>query len=60
MSGGFGSAIMEFCENMDKPVRVYRIGLPDEFVEHGSRAILLKITGLDAERIAEKVVSFIR
>jgi 1-deoxy-D-xylulose-5-phosphate synthase len=57
LCGGFGSAVMEFYEAIEKPVEIHRIGLPDEFVEQGSRQILLKITGLDAHGIAEKISS---
>jgi 1-deoxy-D-xylulose-5-phosphate synthase len=59
LCGGFGSAVMEFYEATGKPVEIYRLGLPDEFIEHGSRQILLKITGLDAHGIAKKISSLV-
>jgi len=37
--------------------RVARIGLPDRFVEHGSRDDLLKRYGLSAAGIAERCES---
>ena len=57
--GGFGSAIIEFCEKIKASVKVHRIGLPDEFIEHGARQILLKVSGLDAEGIAKKIISLL-
>lgn len=57
--GGFGSAIIEYCSKIKAPVKVHCIGLPDEFIEHGSRQILLKITGLNAEGITDKIVSIL-
>jgi len=57
LCGGFGSAVMEFYEAIEKPVAIHRLGLPDEFIEHGSRQILLKITSLDAYGIARKINS---
>ncbi len=49
-NGGFGSAVQEI---LGKPV--YRIGLPDEFIPHGSRDILLEKYGLTPEGIADKI-----
>jgi len=57
--GGFGSAIMEHCSEFDRHVKVYCIGLPDRFIEHGSRQILLEIAGLSAKGITEKVLSLL-
>jgi len=59
LSGGFGSAVNEYYTPNNASVKVHCIGLPDQFIEHGSRQILLKITGLDAEGIAEKILSIL-
>ena len=53
--GGFGSAVQE---SLDRPV--YRIGLPDEFIAHGSRQVLLGQYGLTAEGIAAKIKACLR
>ena len=51
--GGLGSAVLEFAaeQNISKPIKV--LGLPDQFIEHGSIEILKKEVGLDAASIAE-------
>ena len=49
-AGGFGSAVQEVLNKT-----VYRIGLPDQFIPHGSRDILLKKYGLTAKGIAQTV-----
>ena len=54
IEGGFGSAVSEV---MDRPV--VRIGLPPEFISHGSRDILLGKYGLTAQGIANKIKSVI-
>lgn len=54
IEGGFGSAV---AEAIDKPV--IKIGLPDEFIPHGSRDILLEEYGLTAEGIVKKIKSVI-
>ena len=38
-------------------VKVELIGLPDEFVEHGSQAVLRAKYDLDAEGIAKRILS---
>lgn len=52
LAGGFGSAVLE-CLNKAglTDVTVRRIGIEDEFVEHGLQAILRKKYGLDEEGI---------
>ena len=60
LSGGFGSAVMEFAEAHDvtKPV-IKRMGIPDQFIEHGSRGQLLGDLGLDKDgiiRMAKKIL----
>jgi len=53
--GGFGSAVSEAIE---RPV--IKIGLPDEFIPHGSREILLEKYGLTAEGIADKILKTLK
>ena len=49
--GGAGTAIMEWLSDNGFSTRVVRLGLPDEFVEHGSVPQLQQIVGLDPEGI---------
>ena len=52
LQGGFGSAVMEmFQEASFFPRRFKRLGLPDEFVIHGSQATLRDLLGIDAQGI---------
>jgi 1-deoxy-D-xylulose-5-phosphate synthase len=56
--GGFGSAVEELLESSGiTDLHLERIGLPDEFVPHGSQALLRSKYNLDAEGIAQRVVS---
>jgi len=60
LTGGFGSAILEYIENNHLTgLSVKRIGLPDSFVTHGDRKSLLKELGLDDESILKKVEDFL-
>ncbi len=54
LMGGFGSAALEAASDMGLDIRrLRRIGIPDIFVEHGSRSELLAELKLDASGIAE-------
>ena len=55
LSGGFGSAVAACCGRMKLPAPAVMIGLPDEFVPHGSRSLLLQRYGLDGPGIARQV-----
>jgi 1-deoxy-D-xylulose-5-phosphate synthase len=54
LMGGFGSAVLEAaCDAGIDASRVCRLGVPDQFIEHGGRNELLADLGLDAVGIAE-------
>ena len=59
LMGGFGSAVMEILEEegIDN-VQLKRIGIPDEFVEHGSPKVLREKYGLDAEGILKTIHNY--
>ena len=60
LAGGFGSAIMERCEELGlRDVRFHRIGIPDEYVHHGSQDVLRAQYDLHAEGIAKRVREFV-
>jgi len=52
LSGGFGSAVLEAAneERLDTR-KVYRLGIPDRYVEHGERSELLDDLGLNMENL---------
>ena len=60
LAGGFGSAVAEFLLDKDLAADLMRFGLPDAFVEQGSRKELLELVGLTPEAVAEKVLARIQ
>jgi len=58
LSGGFGSGVLEYFSEKNYKNDVLRIGLPDEFIEHGTQSELHKMLKIDPEGIAEKVKFF--
>ena len=53
IAGGLGSAVLEFMADHGYTPFVKRIGVPDQFIEHGSIPELYKLCGMDADSIAE-------
>ena len=53
--GGLGSAVLEWMNDHGYHPEVVRLGLPDQFVEHGKVCELNKIVGLDPESIAKAI-----
>ena len=58
LQGGFGSAVLEALEG--EPVRVARVGIPDRFIDHGKRELLLSELGLTPEGVAARVAEAVR
>jgi 1-deoxy-D-xylulose-5-phosphate synthase len=48
VAGGAGSAFGELLASQDIQVSLLHIGIPDRFIEHGSREDCLALAGLDA------------
>lgn len=59
ISGGFGSAVLEFMADKGYKPSVMRLGIDDQFVEHGTQAELYHLLGLDEEGIASSIEKFI-
>ena len=56
LQGGFGSAIAEFISDSEiQPHRMKRIGIPDEFVPHGTPGRLRSEYGINADGIETAV-----
>ena len=53
VAGGLGSAVLEFFAEHGYQIEVKRIGIPDEFVTHGTVAELRRACRMDAKSIAE-------
>ena len=56
INGGLGSAVMEWMNDHGYSVRVTRLGVDDQFVEHGSTKELYQLLKLDREGICESLL----
>jgi 1-deoxy-D-xylulose-5-phosphate synthase len=53
--GGMGSAVLEFMGDQGYQARVIRLGIPDQFIEHGEQAELYEECGFSPAKIVEAV-----
>jgi 1-deoxy-D-xylulose-5-phosphate synthase len=58
IAGGAGSAVNDYLQRQRLLLPVLNIGLPDRFVEQGSREELLSLCGLDARGILQQIQAF--
>lgn len=54
--GGMGSAVLEWMSDHGYQPQITRLGLPDEFVEHGTVEQLREIVHLDHESIKNAII----
>lgn len=53
--GGFGSAVLEFMVDQGYSAQVIRLGIPDEYIHHGTQEELWSDCGFDKKAIIETV-----
>ncbi|MBQ3622899.1 MAG: 1-deoxy-D-xylulose-5-phosphate synthase [Bacteroidaceae bacterium] len=56
VTGGLGSAVVEFMAANDYTPTIRCIGIPDKFVEHGTTDELYKICGMDSDTVLDTIV----
>ena len=56
LTGGFGSAVAEFLADEKISTPLLRFGIADKFIEQGTRAELLDMCGLTAEKISRRII----
>lgn len=61
ITGGLGSAVLEhFADNHFNDIEVTRIGLPDEFVTHGSVKELNHLCNIDVDGISKQILAVLQ
>ena len=53
--GGMGSAVLEFMADNNYSASIKRLGIPDEFIEHGEQNELYTECGFSPDQIAASV-----
>ena len=52
-----GSAILEFMSEQGYSPIIRRIGIPDQFIQHGSIDELYHLCGMDEDSIAQELIA---
>ena len=62
LQGGVGSAVLEALNEAQllTKCRVLTLGIPDEFVLHGDKKLLMKDLGLDVDAIVAKTIAMVK
>ncbi len=55
LEGGFGSAVLSYLTEIKYKGDFYKLGIPDNFIEHGDRSELLDNLGLSSSKILQKI-----
>jgi 1-deoxy-D-xylulose-5-phosphate synthase len=58
--GGMGSAVLEFMADNGYSAKIQRLGIPDNFVEHGEQQELYDECGFTPEKIAQAALELIK
>lgn len=60
LQGGFGSAVLEFAADHQYKVDIDRIGIPDQFIEHGNVDQLLEEINVTAEETVKRMNALLK
>ncbi|HET6566477.1 MAG TPA: transketolase C-terminal domain-containing protein, partial [Rhodothermales bacterium] len=60
VQGGAGSAVLEWMADHSYSAQVLRLGLPDEFVEHGTQRQLHDLIGIGPDGIYQHALDFMQ
>jgi 1-deoxy-D-xylulose-5-phosphate synthase len=55
LSGGFGEKVRSLLGEKGCNTKIMNIGIPDQFVTHGSPDTLMAMLGIDEKSIAQKI-----
>ncbi|WP_248405982.1 1-deoxy-D-xylulose-5-phosphate synthase [Butyrivibrio fibrisolvens] len=55
LSGGFGEKVRSLLGEKGRNTKIMNIGIPDQFVTHGSPDTLMAMLGIDEKSIAQKI-----
>ena len=60
IAGGAGAGVMEYLSSICSTISVHLIGLPDEYIEHGTREELLAQCQLDLDGLRRQIQAVVK
>jgi 1-deoxy-D-xylulose-5-phosphate synthase len=60
LMGGFGSAVLEYAQEVGYKGKIQRMGLPDTVIEHGEPAELYDLCGIGVKGIVKKIYTVLQ
>ncbi len=60
ITGGMGSAVLEFMADNQYSAKVVRLGIPDRFIEHGEQAELYEECGFSPNKIKQTTIEILK
>ena len=57
LKGGFGSSVLDYCKRDN--IKVESMGIPDSYIEHGTRQELLDLVGLNTKSLINLINNYI-
>ena len=60
VKGGFGSTILTYASDVNYEGKIKVLGIPDEFIHHGTVQQLQNLCGIDAESIQQEIQELLR
>ena len=57
LKGGFGNSVLEYCKRDN--IKVESMGIPDSYIEHGTRQELLDLVGLNTKSLINLINNYI-
>ncbi|MBP7060475.1 MAG: 1-deoxy-D-xylulose-5-phosphate synthase [Candidatus Moranbacteria bacterium] len=58
--GGMGSAVLEYLTDHGYTGRIKRLGIPDQYIEHGEAKDQYVLCGLDEESLVKSIGTFVK
>jgi len=59
-NSGLENLVSRFMQNTKNESKLHSFSIPDEYITHGARSILLKQVKLDSKNIAKRIIQIVK
>lgn len=57
LTGGYGEQVLTYMSRAHLDIQVLNIGIPDDYIEHGSVDVLRREVGLDCKTVTKRIIT---